>query len=368
MRLVPLLLGLLLCIAPGARALEFGINTRHPAELNAQVAELMKERNFRSARIDLLAGHDLGPLVDMAMRVRANGGNVQAVLQTSYQWDHGCNPDLARVEQDAYRQAAAAVDKVKHVVHDFELLNEMQLRPEILREVPWNTAGASAEPYQGKPCLATLARAVRGMSRAVADQRERSGLPLRVILGVVGRDFGFLRFMRDQGVEWDVTGFHVYPHQHSRTFATDPWYGPGGPLAQLASFGKPVHINEFNCGETYDPPYENRAGAPRTETCLRSIARHLRSLEGQDIARLEAIHFYELFDEPRKPAPENRFGLVHELGRPKPHLFLATAFAGGRLADEERRALTSRQLLSDEEIAARRARRAPASTGPSRAP
>ena len=39
-----------------------------------------------------------------------------------------------------------------------------------------------------------------------------SGLPLRVVMGVIGRDFGLLSYLQDEGVQWDVTGFHVYPH------------------------------------------------------------------------------------------------------------------------------------------------------------
>ncbi|HZY18404.1 MAG TPA: hypothetical protein VFE82_07975 [Ramlibacter sp.] len=343
-------------LASGADAVEFGINSRHEPELNEAVAALMEQRNFRSARVDLITGDDLAGLRDFARRVRGNGGEVQVVLQTSHQWDHGCDPDLERVEQGAYREAAAAVHQVKDLVHDFELLNEAQRRPEIEREVPWNSAGLATAPYEGKACVASLAAALRGMSRAVADIRADSGLPLRTILGTVGRDFGFLSFMRGQGVQWDVTGFHVYPRLRGRSLLDDHWYGPGGPLAQLAAFGKPVHINEFNCGEIYDWRYENRAGRSRTESCLQSLSRHLGELQQQDAAVVEAVHFYQLLDEPRKPAPENRFGLVHRLGRPKPHLYLAAAVAGGELSHEERAEVTQRGLLTDAQIDAARSR------------
>ena len=125
---------------------------------------------------------------------------------------------------------------------------------------------------------------------------------------------------------------------------------------QLAAFGKPVHINEFNCSETYEAAYDNRAGQPVTEACLQSIARHLREMEKQTAANIESVHVYELLDEPEKAVPENRFGIMYDLARPKPHLFLFSAFAGGSLSAQEREEVTRRRLMTDAEIDARKAR------------
>jgi len=326
---------------------DFGIISHHDGTLNEQVAWLMRQRGFKHARMDLMWERDPSALRDQASRIRANGGTVQVSLQVAYQWDHSCNRNLASLEQQAHDQAATLINAVKDVIHDFELLNEVQLRPEIQQEVTWNSAGTSAAPYKGKPCVAALTAALRGMSRAVADVRASSGLPLRSILGVVGRDFGYLSYMRQQGVQWDVTGFHVYPKADQRSLLADPWYGPGGPFAQLASFGKPVHVNELNCGEIYAPDFGSRASV---EKCLRGLTRHLWAIRRQQVAHIEAVYFYELFDEPQKEAPENRFGLMQDLAHPKVLLFLASAFAGGALSAGERLELTSRGLLTDAEI------------------
>ncbi|MEJ6022117.1 Ig-like domain-containing protein [Ramlibacter sp. PS4R-6] len=341
-------------LATPARAIDIGVNTHRggTAATNDQVAAVMKQRNLKTSRMDLIGGQDQSAFRDQVQKIRANGGTVEVALQISYQWDNSCNPNLAGVEQDAYNQAAAAVNGVKDIVHDFELLNETQLRPEIMREVPWNSAGTATAPYQGKPCVATLTAVLRGMSRAIRDIRASSGVPLRTILGEVGRDFGFLAFMQQNGVLFDVVGWHVYPHANTASMLTDPWFGTGGPLAQLAKFGKPVHVNEFNCGEIYDAGYENSAGAPVTEACLKAFAKHLKDLRAQTIANIESVHVYELLDEPTKAAPENRFGLMYNLSTPKLHLALASAFAGGALSAAERLAITSRGLLTDAEITA----------------
>jgi len=344
-----------MAVSASAFALDFGVNIHGgggSATGNDQVAAVMQQRHLTTARMDMIYNADQTLLRDQVQKINANGGHVEVALQISYQWDSSCNPNLSWVEQDAYNQTTTAVNQVKDIVHDFELLNEVQLRPEIMNEVPWNSAGTSTTPYQGKPCVATITAVLRGMSRAIHDVGASSGLPLRVILGEVGRDFGFLTFEQQNGVVWDVTGFHNYPHYTTASLLNDTWYGPGGPLYQLSTFGKPVHINEFNCGEIYDSGYENTAGAPVTETCFKALAKHLMDLKYQTIANVESIDMYELLDEPQKAVPENRFGLMYTLTNPKVHLYIATAFAGGTLSSQERYEITSRGLLTDAQITA----------------
>ncbi|HSV35654.1 MAG TPA: hypothetical protein VLI46_08850, partial [Ramlibacter sp.] len=296
---------------------------------NSQIVALLQARNFRRIRMDYFAGQNQAVPRDFIAKVNAYGGSVEMALQISYQWDHNVYSDLAAVQAKAYNETYAAVDAMKDLVHDYELLNEVQLRPEILAAVPWNSAGASTAPYENQPALANLAAILRGMANAIHDVAARSGAPLRVIMGVIGRDFGLLSFLRNQGVQWDVTGYHVYPRESSANLQNDTWYGAGGPLAQLAAFGKPVTLNEFNPGEIYDPGYENAAGQPLTEQGLRSTAKHMLELYSQTQCKLESVVFYELLDAPSKPAPENRFGLMYNLDTPKVALSLVTALAGG---------------------------------------
>ena len=333
-----------------------GVNTHTGSDstTNAKVAAVMKDRNLKSSRMDLYVG-DQTTFRDQVQKVRATGGRVEAVMMTSWHWDTSCNPNLSAVEQDSYNQTATIVNQVKDLVQDFEMLNEVQLRSDIQSEVPWNSAGTSTTPYQGKPCVATITAVLRGMSRAIHDIGASSGLPLRAILGAVGKDFGFLSYMQQQGVQWDVTGYHIYPTNDYPSMLSDPWFGPGGPIAQLAKFNKPVHINEFNCGEIYDSGYENQAGMPKTETCLKALTRHMKDLRDQKIANIESIHLYELRDETNKSGPESHFGLMYDLNTPKVHLYLVSAFAGGSLTSAERNELTSRGLLTNPEIDAMQA-------------
>jgi hypothetical protein len=342
---------------PAAGPFNLGVNVHtggSSISQNAQIAAILQARNFKRIRMDYF--HDLDQTLprDLITRIKAYGGSVEVSLQISYQWDYTVYTDLAAVQAQAYREAYAAVDAMKDVVHDFELLNEVQLRPEIQAAVPWNTAGTSKTPYQNKPAMANLAAILRGMANAIHDVGAKSALPLRVVMGVIGRDFGLLSYLRDEGVQWDVTGYHVYPHERAADLRTDTWYGPGGPLVQLGAFGKPVTLNEFNAAEIYDAGYENASGQPLTESGLRSIARHMLELYSQTECQLESVVFYELLDERSKPAPENRFGLMFNLDAPKDSLYLVTALAGGALSSAERTAITSRGLLTDGQIDAMR--------------
>jgi hypothetical protein len=208
----------LAAICSAGFATDFGVDNHliGAPGTNDTIAAIMKARNLRTLRTDLIWSADQTALRDQITRIRANGGRAEVSLQTDFQWDNSCPTNLAAVEQTAYSQSVAAVTAMKDLVQEFELLNETQLRPEITREVPWNTAGTSTTPYVGKRCVASLTAALRGMSRGVHDAGGR------VILGTVGRDFGFLTYMSGQGVTWDITGFHIYPHLADPSLASDP--------------------------------------------------------------------------------------------------------------------------------------------------
>jgi hypothetical protein len=329
---------------------EFGVNLHTgggSATANQQIADIMKYRNLKNGRLDTW---DIAQTRDMITRIRANGGRAEVSAQINFQWDYSCNSNLALIESNAYNDMANMIDQLKDIVTVFEYLNEVTLRPEIQPEVPPGT-GASVTAYANKPCTATLIAALRGMSRALKDIRAASGVPLRGMLGAVNRDYGFLEFALQNGVTFDIVGYHIYPRMDD-SLLTDTWYGAGGILTQLAKFNRPVHINEFNCGEIYTIDYENQEGSPKTETCLKSLAKHLKELRSQTTANIETIHFYEMFDEPHKAGPENKFGLLYDKSRAKPILYLAGAFAGGTVTSAERNEITRRGLMTDAEIEA----------------
>lgn len=343
-------------VAPACRAerLQWGVNVHQPTDQWPKVQEVIMPRGLTRVRLDMWA-KDTRRNMQMrafASSLKGRGVEVSAVLfdgyANGYPAAQACDADLAVVEQNAYKEVLQGIGQVDDVIHDFELLNEIPLYPNIKTML---SKGHDAADFD-TPCGRFQAANLRGMSRAIVDERKRTGLPLRIILGTVGRSFGFYKFMQSQGVTFDVSGYHIYPHEKHKSLDQDPWFGDGGALGQLAKFNKPIHINEFHCGEIYKSTFENKAEQPETETCLRGMARHLKDIASFKGGRIESVYLYELTDEPRKHEPENRFGLMYDLDTPKVGLYLVTAFAGGKLSEAETRELTRRQLLTPAQITA----------------
>ncbi|RZI86222.1 MAG: hypothetical protein EOP38_02170 [Rubrivivax sp.] len=335
-----------------AQRINWGVNFHLPPEQWDKIPDVIAPRGITRIRVGVW-GNDAAYIKRLRTLVTNLGSRnvkAEAIIFNAYARDYPkskqCNADLVEVEKESYNDAKQAVSQVQDLIQDFEMLNEAPLYPNI--QVPGSN-GRDADDFD-TPCGRMQAANLRGMSRAISDERKRTGRPLRIILGTVGRDFGFYKFMLDQGVTFDVAGYHIYPREKHKTLDIDPWFGPGGPLRQLAQFNRPVIINEFNCGETYEPDFENQPDKPRTESCYRSFANHMKVLVHQNAVNIESIYLYELVDEPQRKAPENRFGLMRDLNTPKVTMLLATAFAGGSLSKAEATEITRRGLLSQAQI------------------
>ncbi len=319
------------------------------AATNQQVADLLHARNLKTVRMDFGTGQNAAPWRDQVQKLNAVGIKAETTLFTTYQYSTSCTLDLTATQNDAYAQTTTMVNAVKDLVTDFELMNEVTLRAELQGEVATNSQ-APASAYEGKPCYAVKLAVLKGMYQAIRDVAQQSGTTLRVIAGTVGRDWGYLDFLRQNGVDFDVVGYHIYPSYNQADWATDTWYGTSGLFSRLAGYGRPVHINEFNCGEIYQASFENDAGAPLTEECFKSIAKYVLEILAQTHANIESLHYYEMFDETAKAPPENHFGLWYDAATPKVTAYLASAFAGGSLSTSEQDAITSRGLLTAAQI------------------
>jgi hypothetical protein len=333
-RIAPALAGLAFAVAQQAFAFDYGVNLHlggGNATDNQTIANVMGQRNLSQGRLDYHSTSEATNLRDQITRISANGGKAQLIIENN--WDAGgtCPQNFAQVESDSYNKTYPMVQAMKDIVHDYEILNEIQNRPEIMAQVVKNNQQSSTAGYYASPCSMTIAYVARGIARAIHDNGQRA------ILGVVGRDWGFLYFMRAMGVTWDVTGAHFYQEYTNASLLSDPWWGTNGPLYQLSLFGKPVTVNEFNCGETYSSSYDY-------ETCLKSVNKQLTELNANTYGTIESVLFYELLDEPGKAGAEGRFGLMASLTTPKTGLYLASAWACGQLSSTEKSQLTTRGL------------------------
>ncbi|CAH0349314.1 hypothetical protein [Aquabacterium sp. CECT 9606] len=338
-----------------SNTIKWGVNAK-PTNI-AAIGDLLQTRHFSQARIGLWGWDptNVALVRNTVSAWAAKGVKPQVILYTGYSRGYAksaiCNANLSTVEQEAYNTTKQAVSQVQDLVEDFELQNEVPLYPNML--VSGTTVYGTQVSDWNTPCSYLQAAVLRGMTHAIADEKARTGRPLRVILGTVNRFWGFLNFMTQQGVNWDVTGYHIYPHENHASLTQDPWFGPGGPIGQLALFNKPITINEFNCGETYIAGFENQAGQPLTEACFRSVAKHAQEIVNHTQGNIESVLFYSLQDDPSQAVLHERmFGLTYDLDNPKVNLFIATAFAGGTLSLAEMYQVTGRDLLTGAQVTA----------------
>jgi hypothetical protein len=334
-RLAPAIAGVALSLAHTAFAFDYGLNLHMGggnATNNQTIANIAGQRNLKVGRFDYHSTSEVTNLRDQINRLIAVGGKAQLIIENNWDPNGACPQNFAQVETDSYNKTFPMVQAMKDIVHDYEILNEIQNRPEIMAQVTKNSQLMSTAGYHASPCSMTVAYVARGIARAIHDNGQRA------ILGVVGRDFGFLYFMREMGVTWDVTGAHFYQNYTNASLLNDSWWGTNGPLYQLSLFGKPITVNEFNCGEIYNYPNIDY------ESCLKSVNKQLTELNANPYGTIESVLFYELTDEPGNGGAEGVFGLMTNLTSPKTGLYLASAWACGQLSSTEKQLLTSRGL------------------------
>lgn len=331
----------------GANVHEGGSSTGN----NTTMVNTFVARGISQVRMDLWPSPGNQTLVtDFITKAVAAGINVQGIILARAQGDSTIYTGAGLSTQQANNQADAqtVVDRYFPMgVKDYELLNEVPLRSECQAQVPaYGATNINESTYTGKTAFISIGAALKGMATAVHGKDPSC----RVILGTIGRDWGFLKYMSTLGVVWDVLGYHNYPGNGQALWSADTWYGPGGLYTVMAGFNRPVTINEFNASEIYGNlgTYGNAENDPVTENGFSSNIKFWRNMRDQTTCNLESVVWYEMLDEPGKPVPENRFGLMYDLATPKVSLFIAAAFAGGTLSGAERTKLTNRGMTTNE--------------------
>ncbi len=327
-------------------AFTYGVNI-HPKMITTwdktiQVAAVLSARNIRNVRIDLSPYANVTYMRGMVSIFKSYNVAVEAMLYDPTVNTYVCGGQAS--EATAYNVTYTFVDKMKDLITVWELQNE--------RMLVINRNGIVASDFN-TTCGILDAAVSRGMANAVRAVSAASGIQLRIIQGFVFKAYGFIDFMISQNVTFDIIGYHIYPYQFQTVFAVDPWFGTGGFFNQVKRFGKPLRINEYNCGETYNQTgYGNVAGDYQTEQCYKSIKKHLPPIVNQTLVTLESVSFYELFDQPELlPSVEANFGIMYNVTSPKIQLYLISAFAGGNLTVAESFEITNRSLLTTAEIA-----------------
>jgi hypothetical protein len=182
----------------------------------AQLATL-EERGLRTYRFDVVLDKDhpdaLADLQHMEELARSHHVTLHPLLKVPLTFgdatDGGHYPSTPEgLERQGYERVYPVVSKLAHEIHDWELENELDLRPEFKvggRAAP----GLSPSDYQTDTAL-QWAAVLRGMARAIADVRAQTHEPLRTVVDFASWDFGFIPFLDSQRVKIDVAAYHYY--------------------------------------------------------------------------------------------------------------------------------------------------------------
>ncbi|QFI77118.1 hypothetical protein F8237_08050 [Bradyrhizobium betae] len=337
-----------------ANALEWGVSSPSAMRRDPEPAfRVMKERGFTLFRIGVNLSKDKeqteGPMLENAVRLaKIYGIKLQAVFGFPFRWgdrtDSGRYPagDREALYQQGYNRTYEFVRQFKNDIDQWELENEINLVALDKNGKRLFGSGMTAAEFE-MPAMEDWAAVLRGASDAIDRINQESGLHLKKILNTTSTMFGFLDFMEQRGVRYDLISYHYYevlgqnPHQ-----AWNGWNPRFDLFKKLASYRRHVLFNEVNCGEIYKPDYGNAPGDPATERCLQNLNNMLTAIRDQKEVAIDSVSIYEIVDEPGKKPPENRFGLMYDLNRPKVALYLVSRFAGGKLTPAEAAELQKR--------------------------
>lgn len=312
--------------------------------------DMMQYRNLTRYRFDayLTADQDATRVAMVRMmqkNAKARGIVLRPILAFPFAFgdrtDFGKYPkgDAAALYRQGYDRTYAFVNEFKNEINDYEMGNELNLlvTDPTTKQPLWGK-GFNAREFDTK-IMSDWAMVLKGASDAIDKINADNGLKLRRILNTTSTHFGFLDYMASKGVKYEVISYHYYER-----LGTDPnfYWGTFNLFYKLSQYNKPVHFNEVNCGEIYDPAYQNVWGGNLVENCNKSLNNALNYMTNQKYLNIEDIDIYELVDDPKKVGPEAKFGINYNTRAWKMHLLTATLYSGGQLSADERGYITRR--------------------------
>jgi len=335
-----------------------------PAQVDTQFS-LMQARKLVKARVNLAP---IGAQATTAQAYVAAGSSHGISLSVMLGIDAVCTSDghtftsndATTLYNDTYQAVLAYVAPLRNSVTDWELGNEIDLTTgQSSPPGQWNQGWVASDwknvsAYGSPDYFTNWASAIKGAADAITAINTEYGTHLRRILNTTGTHVGFLDFMTQNGVTYDVISYHYYYLLGVSPYALSAQQPGSGTntwdvFAGLGAFGQPVTINEMNCAEIYDTNFQNTTTDPLYAACLTNVRAQIGYFESQTEMNLESVYVYELLDEPSQAAPENHFGVFWNAGpgtyTPKANLFLWSAFAGGALSPSEQATLQSFNLL-----------------------
>ena len=268
-----------------ARAeLLWGVNGHPLAAYSTPITvqlDLMKETGLKSYRVDVsdvLRADALGQLINEAKK---RDIEILPVLTPGLDLD---KTDPKALYAKAFNFAATIVSRFQHDVRVWELGNELENYAIIKAcemkddgtqyNCAWGPAGGVGVDEYFTPRWKKVSAVLKGLS----DGTSSVDPTIRKAIGTAGwGHVGAFERMKQDGVKWDISVWHMY--------GDDPEWG----FKYLAVYGKPIWVTEFNTAGGSQPGQDKQAEA------LRKTMQRLNELK--DKYSVEAAHVYELLDE-----------------------------------------------------------------------
>jgi len=289
-----------LASTPARADLIWGVNghpfTAYPGVGLETQLKYVKDLGMTSYRVNvssLTQAPALRQLVDLA---RPRGIDILPVITPPLDLENSSAKDLYKW---AHAYAVYFVSRFKEDIRVWELGNELEnyaiIKACEMRDngeqynCDWGPAGGvSPLDYYG-PRWKKVSAVLKGLS----DGTKSVDPAIRKAIGTAGwGHVGAFERMREDGIEWDISVWHMY--------GQDPEWA----FKKLAEYGKPIWVTEFN------HPSGSQNGVVDQAKGLQRWMERLRELE--DEYDVEAAHIYELLDETYwAPGFESVMGLVY---------------------------------------------------------
>jgi hypothetical protein len=322
--------GFLIAAATAGRAdVLWGINghpiTAYPGIPLERQLDFVRDLGLKSYRVNVTGEHHAEILGELVAAGKARGVEILPVI----------TPEAIDLEKDdpeklygkARQLAFTLGSRFKNDIRVWELGNEMEnhaiIQPCEKRDdgskypCDWGPAGgAGVLDYYG-PRWVKVSAVLKGMSDGMAEVDPG----IRRAIGTAGWGHtGAFERMKQDGIAWDISVWHMY--------GEDPEWA----FREIASYGKPIWVTEFNS------PYGSERSERQQADGVRQAMTRLSELKEK--YKVEAAHIYELFDETYwAPSFEANMGLVRlaatadgkwRAGEPKPVYQTVREFIRGR--------------------------------------
>jgi hypothetical protein len=308
---------LLAVAAPASADVLWGINghpiTAYPGVPVEKQFDFIHDLGLTSYRVNVIGEDNADILAELVEAGKAKGIAILPVI----------TPAAIDLEKDSPDELYAKTRKLavtlgtrfKDDIRVWELGNEMEnhaiIQPCEDRDdgtkypCEWGPAGGTgALDYYG-PRWAKVSAVLKGLSDGMTEVDP--GIRKAIGTSGWGHTGAFAR-MKQDGIAWDISVWHMY--------GEDPEWA----FREIAAYGKPIWVTEFN------NPFGSQQSERQQADGVRQAMTRLKELK--DKYKVEAAHLYELLDETYwAPSFEANMGLVRLvaasdgrwlLGEPKP--------------------------------------------------